>query len=215
MRLSSIALLGANLLAVPAAAQAPSGGSDTGDTVRTRGFCLRARPAPGCRSFATIELMYERPVYSTKVPGWVDADGGPTDFGDHLLAAVGPMVNISERAAIGITAVFFLSNSERMSPGFEARYRRWQTPRTALDLSAGAGPMDIWEDVNTLVRGTGITLSAAVMHRELVGANVRLEWARGGGRSPAGVYFGGRVGSYLAPIGVVALVAAYLAAGTS
>jgi hypothetical protein len=96
--------------------------------------------------------MYERPVYSTKVPGVEDLGGGQPDFGARLMGAVGPMVNVSDHEAAGITAVFSISDANRMSPGLEARYRRWPSPGTALDLSAGVGPVDVWSDEHAAER---------------------------------------------------------------
>jgi hypothetical protein len=104
-----------------------------------RAFCYVGRPAESCRMFLVAEgnaygafagSRYQRIGYQGEVRRH-------RHLAPHIAWEVGAMRNITERDAVGaVLLVGGDANGERVA--VKARYRRWLTPRSAVDVGAGA-----------------------------------------------------------------------------
>lgn len=113
------------VLSVPARADSPDGraASDSGGC-----HCFAGKPYPRCHDYWVVEIGPAIVVGSSI--NWLDP-------GSAMIASdFGFMKNFRGRSALGLTA-FGATDSDRARAGVRLRYRRWLSPRTALDLSPG------------------------------------------------------------------------------
>ena len=90
--------------------------------------CFVGRPYPRCCDFWLVEIGPGIAVASSA--NWLES-------GTTMLAAdFGFMWNLDSRSGVGIT-LFGATDSYRSRAGLHLRYRRWLSPKTALDLSPG------------------------------------------------------------------------------
>jgi hypothetical protein len=183
VRLAWAALL-AGIALAPAAASAQI---DTpGEAPRRapggqRAFCYVGRPAESCRMFLVAEgnaygafagSRYRRTGYQGEVRRH-------RHLAPHIAWEVGAMRNITERDAVGaVLLVGGDANGERVA--LKGRYRRWLTPRSAVDVGAGglfarrAEPRPgLDEPGNVHVPVAGVTGDVAVGLTDWVGVSVR------------------------------------------
>jgi len=97
--------------------------------------CFRGRPLPTCGSFWITEAGYGR---------------RPQEGGEHHFSwELGGMRNLNEESAVGATVYLTLGYSEAW--GLKARYRRWLSSSTSLEVAPGM-----------LIEGGGFTGHVAV-----------------------------------------------------
>ena len=83
-------------------------------------FCTFGKPLPDCRAFFLTEAGY---AY------------GLTNSEHYPSYELGPMVNTSEKIAVGLTAIVGANNG--FLYGLKVRGRYWLTPRMGLDVATG------------------------------------------------------------------------------
>jgi hypothetical protein len=165
------------------------------------GLCWRARPAPRCSWFLITEFG-------------LSALGRPDSYGPRMDVELGLMANLGAHSAVG--AAWLLSGDESHERrGFTVRYRRWLSPRLALE--AGAGPATYCElsgPGGCGERGqSGFQLAGSAHLWGLMAATATFEHL-GAARSHVGWvlpeqnrwYTGIKFGGFAAPIAAVALV---------
>lgn len=141
VRLVWAALL-AGIALAPGAASAQidaPGAAPARAPVGQRGFCYVGRPAESCRMFLVAEgnaygafagSRYRRTGYQGEVRRH-------RHLAPHIAWEIGAMRNVTERDAVGAALlVGGDANGERVA--LKGRYRRWLTPRSAVDVGAGA-----------------------------------------------------------------------------
>jgi hypothetical protein len=146
-----------------------------------RAFCYVGRPAESCRMFLVAEgnaygafagSRYRRTGYQGEVRRH-------RHLAPHIAWEVGAMRNVTERSAVGaVLLVGGDANGERVA--LKARYRRWLTPRSAVDVGAGAlfarraePHADPDRPGNFHVPAAGVTGDVAVGLTDWVGVSVR------------------------------------------
>jgi hypothetical protein len=165
--LRSLSTLSVLLLCTPALAHTQS--------------CFRGRPLPTCRTF------------------WVTESGiAKRASGDILATAeLGLMRNRSDRTALGATAVFALGDqltgSTDVMFGVKARYRRWLSPTTSVEVAPGA--LFVPER-----RKVALTAHAAFNLSDYAAVTAQVL----GGGNDVGVYVGVKAGSYPGVVGAIA-----------
>lgn len=127
------------IVLVLAAALAPATGSAQADAgVQQRGFCWEGHPAERCRAFLVMEgsahAVIAGSTYSRQ--GFRGETTRSRHLAPHVALDVGVMRNVSSRDAAG--AVLQLGgDANGIRLGLKGRYRRWTSPRTAVDVSGG------------------------------------------------------------------------------
>jgi hypothetical protein len=182
------------------------------DTARA---CFAGRPLPECTTFWITEVGYYHRAFGGGSIQPVPPDfPGRLDLDNHFSWELGRMSNRSLRSAVGGT-ILIGGGGSGLRFGVKARYRRWLSERSALDLSAGAlGVVTRLPYSQPSPRGYGITGDVAVGWKDWAAINVRADAVRGEGRNAAAVYSGIRLGSYpaiIATAGVAAIVALLIA----
>jgi hypothetical protein len=90
--------------------------------------CFAGKPYPRCHDFWVVEIGPGILVGSSI--DWLNP-------GSAMVASdFGFMKNFRGRSALGLTA-FGATDADRSRAGVRLRYRRWLSPKTALDLSPG------------------------------------------------------------------------------
>jgi hypothetical protein len=178
------------------------------DTVRA---CFAGRPLPECKTFWITEVGYYHRAFGGGSIQPVPADfAGRLDLDNHFSWELGRMSNRSARTAVGGTFLVGGGGSG-LRFGVKARYRRWLSKRSSLDLSGGAlGVVTRSLYSQPSARGYGITGDVALDWKDWAAITVRADAIRGEGRNATAVYTGVRLGSYPA-IAATAAIAAYIA----
>lgn len=144
-----------------------------------RAFCRTGRPAESCRVFLVAEGNVYAPVAGTTYLR--------TDFGGervrkkhlapHVAWELGAMKNVGARDAVGAAVLVGVdANGERLA--LKGRYRRWLSPRSAVDVAAGplyARRARAEPDIvgNVHVPGAGLTADVSLGLTDWVGVSVR------------------------------------------
>ena len=100
-------------------------------TSRASALCVHAH-ATRCRHNLILEVAAMGPLVSTQT-----TRGSETrrDFGGELAWAIGAARTLSGRRSVGVAVII---EAERdLFGGVQARYRRWVSERSALEVSAG------------------------------------------------------------------------------
>lgn len=203
--------LGAALLAAPAVLDAQELTLDSAPVERPP-ICFRGGPLPRCRAFWLVEMGWYQRVLgpSVSITRHGEPPTGPSYRAraseSYLAWEVGGMVNRDARSAVGGTVLLGTDGEGEERVGVKGRYRRWLSPRTALDLSGGvlrgAVPDPPFEPH---VGGFGVTADAGYQVADLVAVSARVDVLHAGGRTYPTLYAGGRLGSYPAVAGTVVL----------
>jgi hypothetical protein len=119
------ALLAALLLVIPGGLSSqPVLNGGAGAT----GLCFKGRPAASCSSFLITEarVLYRLSPETSNPARW------------YLAADLGWMKNIGAGAAVGVSVFAGPEfGFEEVNYGVRARYRRWLSERSSIDVSAG------------------------------------------------------------------------------
>jgi hypothetical protein len=172
--LRSLSTLSVLLLCTPALAHTQS--------------CFRGRPLPTCRTFWVTESGIAKRL-----------NHNPYGASDDILATaeLGLMRNRSDRTALGATAVFALGDqltgSTDVMFGVKARYRRWLSPTTSVEVAPGA--LFVPER-----RKVALTAHAAFNLSDYAAVTAQVL----GGGNDVGVYVGVKAGSYPGVVGAIA-----------
>ncbi|HEX2079570.1 MAG TPA: hypothetical protein VHG08_17725 [Longimicrobium sp.] len=165
-------------------------------------FCWTAQPGESCRAFLLVEggaylLLGGSRYVRTDFDGSRDRERHLTG---HVGLEVGALANVSMRDALGATLLVGAdANGERVA--LKGRWRRWTSPRTALDLGAGAliarraEPRLPGEPGNDHVPVRGLTADLSVGFTEWASASLRGELLfDDDGQAASGVYSGVKLG---------------------
>jgi hypothetical protein len=179
--------------------RAPAAPAQVEPTESQRGFCWIGRPEESCRTFLVAELSGYTAVASTRYTR--RGFDGRTTRSMHLTGhggwEVGAMRNVTSRDAVGATVMAGAdANGERVA--VKARYRRWTSEASALDVGAGvmfARRAEPYEDPqlegNLHVPVTGLTGDVAFGLTDWVGISVRGDLLYDGDGNPASGLYGG------------------------
>ena len=176
-------------------------------------FCFRGRPPPECKSQALTEFML----------GARFTEAQP--LAENLLVAsaeLGGLVNATSRSGFGGTILAGL-NGGGARLGIKARYRRWITESTALDLAPGILVVGPTSSSIAGFRAPGFTGHVGLAWNDWAALTVQFELVRfvdernfgGPSRTNASLAAGGRLGSYAgagAAVVALGLVILYAAA---
>ncbi|HYW13560.1 MAG TPA: hypothetical protein VE871_16485 [Longimicrobium sp.] len=186
---------------VPRATEAPDG---------QRQFCWTGRPAESCRTFLVAEGNIYAPVMGTTYQrtGFQGERTREKHLAPHVAWEVGAMRNVGPRDAVGATVLLGVdANGERLA--FKGRYRRWLTPRAAVDAAAGvlyarrAAP---YPDVagNVHVPGAGVTADVSLGLTDWAGVSIRGDLLFDEDERSSAVYGGLKLGTRPAAAATVA-----------
>lgn len=184
------------------ALHAPAAPAQSEPSETPRGFCWAGRPAESCRTFLVAELSGYMAVASTRYTrrGYRGETTRSMHLTGHGAWEVGAMGNVSSRHAVGAALmVGGDANGERIA--IKARYRRWDSRRSAMDVGAGlmfARRAEPHADRpgNLHVPVVGLTGDVALGLTDWVGMGVRgdLLFDRDG-KPVAGLYGGLKLGT--------------------
>lgn len=195
---------GLTLALACAALHAPAAPAQIEPSETPRAFCWAGRPAESCRTFMVAELSGYLPVVSTRYTrrGYHGEITRSMHLSGHGTWEVGAMRNVSPRDAVGAALmVGGDSNGERIA--VKARYRRWKSRRSAMDVGAGlmfarrAEPhAESRQPGNLHVPVAGLTGDVALGFTDWVGMGVRGDLLFDADGKPAvGLYGGLKVGT--------------------
>jgi hypothetical protein len=167
-------------------------------------LCWRGRPEAQCRSFLITEIGVDHPVVTTRssVGGTCGTVGD--DFCTRRLLALGLMINVDRRQAIGASVSRIDDGDLTDPPLIELRYRRWNGS-TGVDFSAGPRQVTLGSPGSA----SGLTASVGA-EAGYVAGNVRVDVLRAEGRSYRAVFVGGRVTSHAAAAVAATVFAVFL-----
>jgi hypothetical protein len=166
-----------------------------------RRFCWTGRPVEHCRTFLVAEGNIYAPVVGTTYPrtGFQGERTREKHLAPHVAWEVGAMRNVGPRDAVGAAVLLGVdANGERLA--FKGRYRRWLTPRAAVDAAAGvlyarrAAP---YPDVagNVHVPGAGVTADVSLGLTDWAGVSIRGDLLFDEDQRSSAVYGGLKLGT--------------------
>ena len=179
----------------------------------TASVCFKPKPLPDCRSFAIVELelasMRHHNPETFSDPRQTSYFGTLDSF---LSVDVGWLHNRRDGSALGGTLAVATMFGDGGRFALKARYRRWMTNRSALDLQAG--PLAVSGGSNGSPFGRngalGATVGAAFAYRDYVAVVADVDAVKGD-RGQTASFIGVRAGSWAAPIFAVGLLALFAA----
>lgn len=146
-----------------------------------RAFCRTGRPAESCRAFLVTEGNLYAPFAGTTYlrTGFDGERTRERHLAPHVAWELGAMKNVTPRDAVGAAVLLGVdANGERLA--LTGRYRRWLSPRAAVDASAGAlyarrarAEPDFAGNVH--VPGAGVTGDVTVGLTDWAGVSVRAD----------------------------------------
>jgi hypothetical protein len=170
-------------------------------TAQAQNRCFRGRPLPECKTFWITESSVLVRLDERNNQKWHQQL--------YYTFELGLMSNRDELLAFGGTMFLAFDDlTDDFRLGYKARFRRWLSPKTSLDLAPG------------ILTGTktgfpGLSVSVAVIHSDRIALAGQLDMLRyGDGQGTdfawyGGVRFGSGVGLAMAIVGpIVALIAA-------
>jgi hypothetical protein len=164
-----------------------------------------------------MEAAIEAPVVRTSTditPAFSSTPVNVADYRNRFTISVGGMVNRSATRAIGGTVGFVLGTSNVELPArAELRLRNWRG-KTAFDYSIGAARKGIETSSGELTTAHGGTAAFAIEYG-IIGAEMRTEVLRGGGKTVAAGLLSAKATSGGAPIAVALALAAVFALVTT
>lgn len=189
------------------------------DTVRDRSSknCWRGKPRPFCDQFLITEIgAYRRLLRpSTTITVPKTGIGQPDTYSYNkepnrafVSIEVGGMKNLSDRSAIGATAVFSWLGAEG-GAGVKARYRRWLSPNgIALDIGAGveSRPYEVYLGKE---ESPGFTSDIAINAADYLSVVARYDLLRINGRTKPELSLGVRAGSIPAAFTVAGIATTF------
>jgi len=196
-----------SLLIATAGLLAASGAEAKDDSHKSHALCWRGHPAPECRSFLITETALVARL-----------DDYPFQRGTSWAGVtfdLGWMKNVSTTSAVGFSG-YALSSDPSQRFGIRARYRRWLSRNTSIDLSPGI--LLSGEDNLIDYDPPGVVAGATLNAGDLVALTVEGEYSRfkdygsgpgpvtAQGRSDMTWRAGAKLGSGLGLTGGLALV---------
>ena len=163
--------------------------SAVADSVRpTPPNCWRAQPMPPCTGFFLTEIGVETPLIArSRAP---DPEAPRSDIRTRFVWSFGIMGTKGRNSHGGVASVTVDEATAPLSFALEYRYRRWLTPRHALDFGGGYRSVSMWRDSWGFERGHGVTAHAGYTYNPWVGVVLRGDMVRGLGRNARALQVG-------------------------
>lgn len=177
-----------------------------------RPSCWRAHPAPTCPGYFLTDFGAEFPITSSR--GADPAGVTRTDLPFRVTWTIGLMAN-SGRNAHGGSGGVAMEEHANVVPIVEYRYRRWLDRSATLDAGVGFRGASLVHPREGRVPARGVTLMAGYSPNRWIGATLRLDLVRGGGRTGRALMMGvqsTRVSEHMFRLVAIGLVEALFAA---
>jgi hypothetical protein len=172
--------------------------AQTDSAARPGHLCwARVGPASRCRALIVTEIGVEHPMYTTHVK-IQNARGWTGDYyGTRVMFGGGVMFNSGPEHALGLVADWDGESGHGGPDRGEARFRMWRGP-LAYDLSLGGGryARGVEDPARGLNAGVGVESARFA-------ADLRVDWMYSNGQIRRGVFAGGHVTSFNAPLAVL------------